>query len=104
MDFLTVGQYLRPSARHLPVEEYVAPETFDDYKRMGEEEYGFRYVASGPLVRSSYRAGELFIGSLLQEKRTTINEVSTVIIRNSYLPEKDRSQSAERDREWKCSR
>jgi len=69
VDFLTVGQYLRPSARHLRVEEYVPPETFERYKRMGEGEFGFKYVASGPLVRSSYRAGELFIGSLLKERR-----------------------------------
>ncbi len=76
VDFLTIGQYLRPSARHLPVVEYVSPEVFDHYKRVGEHEYGFRYVASGPLVRSSYRAGELFISSLLKEgRRTTINEV-----------------------------
>jgi len=74
VDFLTVGQYLRPSARHLRVEEYVSPLTFEHYKRVGEREYGFKYVASGPLVRSSYRAGELFIGSLLKEKHTTINE------------------------------
>jgi lipoic acid synthetase len=60
VDFLTVGQYLRPSPRHLPVREYVSPKQFDDYRRMGEE-VGFRYVASGPLVRSSYRAGEFFI-------------------------------------------
>jgi len=68
VDFLTVGQYLRPSARHLAVEEFVPPETFEHYRRVGEEEYGFKYVASGPLVRSSYRAGELFIGSLLKQK------------------------------------
>ena len=68
VDFLTVGQYLRPSARHLPVVEYVSPETFEHYKRVGEEEYGFRYVASGPLVRSSYRAGELFLESLVKRK------------------------------------
>jgi len=74
VDFLTVGQYLRPSARHLRVEEYVSPEAFDHYKEIGEKEFGFKYVASGPLVRSSYRAGELFIGSLLKERRTTINE------------------------------
>jgi lipoic acid synthetase len=75
VDFLTVGQYLRPSARHLMVEEYVSPETFKHYKEIGEQEFGFKYVASGPLVRSSYRAGELFIGSLLKDKkRTTINE------------------------------
>ena len=68
VDFLTIGQYLRPSARHLPVVEYVSPQVFDHYKRVGEEEYGFKYVASGPLVRSSYRAGELFISSLLKQK------------------------------------
>lgn len=76
VDFLTVGQYLRPSARHLTVEEYVPPESFERYKRVGEKEFGFKYVASGPLVRSSYRAGELFVGSLLKERRTTINEAS----------------------------
>jgi lipoic acid synthetase len=65
VDFLTLGQYLRPSARHLPVLEYVSPEVFDHLKQIGEEEYGFEYVASGPLVRSSYRAGELFIGARL---------------------------------------
>jgi lipoic acid synthetase len=59
VDILTIGQYLRPSARHLPVLEFVAPERFRDYKTLGER-HGFRYVASGPLVRSSYRAAELF--------------------------------------------
>jgi lipoyl synthase len=65
VDFLTLGQYLRPSARHLPVKEYVKPETFDAYRSMGER-LGFRYVASGPLVRSSYRAGEFFIRSIVK--------------------------------------
>jgi len=65
VDFLTLGQYLQPSAAHLPVHEYVTPQRFDDYRRRGER-LGFRYVASGPLVRSSYRAGELFIKSLLR--------------------------------------
>jgi len=73
VDFLTIGQYLRPSARHLPVREYVPPATFEHYKRVGEE-FGFKYVASGPLVRSSYRAGEMFVGALLDAKDTTINE------------------------------
>ncbi|MDG7020586.1 MAG: lipoyl synthase [Nitrososphaerota archaeon] len=76
VDFLTIGQYLRPSARHLPVVEYVPPGTFDYYKHVGEQEYGFSYVASGPLVRSSYKAGEMFIGALLDGKVTTINEQS----------------------------
>ena len=65
VDFLTVGQYLRPSKRHLPVREYVKPEAFEGYRRMGEE-MGFRYVASGPLVRSSYRAGEFFVRSIVK--------------------------------------
>ncbi len=65
VDFLTIGQYLRPSHRHLKVESYVRPDQFAEYQRWGEE-LGFKYVASGPLVRSSYRAGEFFIASLLK--------------------------------------
>ncbi len=65
VDFLTLGQYLRPSAWHLPVAEYVTPTKFEELKRYGEE-IGFRYVASGPLVRSSYRAGEFFIENLIR--------------------------------------
>ena len=64
VDFLTVGQYLRPSSRHLKVVEFVKPELFERYKKIGEG-LGFRYVASGPLVRSSYRAGEFFIRSVI---------------------------------------
>jgi lipoic acid synthetase len=73
VDFLTVGQYLRPSKRHLPVKEYVKPETFEAYRRMGAE-MGFKYVASGPLVRSSYRAGEFFVRSIVTKEKT-ISEV-----------------------------
>ncbi len=69
VDFLTVGQYLRPSKRHLPVEEYVSPETFEKYRRIGER-MGFKYVASGPLVRSSYKAGEYFIKSVIEREKT----------------------------------
>jgi lipoyl synthase len=65
VDFLTVGQYLRPSSRHLRVVEYVKPEQFERYKTIGEG-LGFRYVASGPLVRSSYRAGEFFIKTTIE--------------------------------------
>jgi lipoyl synthase len=60
VDILTLGQYLRPSAWHLPVVEYVNPEKFQWYRAQGLA-LGFRYVASGPLVRSSYRAAELFL-------------------------------------------
>jgi lipoic acid synthetase len=68
VDFLTVGQYLRPSLRHLSVVEYVRPEQFRRYQAMGES-LGFKYVASGPLVRSSYRAGEFYIRSVLGAER-----------------------------------
>jgi len=69
VDFLTIGQYLRPSNRHLKVAEYVTPETFERYRRMGEK-LGFKYVASGPLVRSSYKAGEYYIRSIVQQGKT----------------------------------
>ena len=54
---LTLGQYLRPSAKHLPVVEYVHPDQFERLKQFAEEK-GFRHVASGPLVRSSYHAAD----------------------------------------------
>ncbi len=66
-DFLTVGQYLQPSKAHLKVTEFVTPEQFDRYRELGEG-LGFRYVASGPLVRSSYKAGEFFIRQHLKNK------------------------------------
>lgn len=56
-DMVTIGQYLAPSPRHLPVAEYVTPEVFREYKRLAEG-MGFKYVASSPLVRSSYHAGD----------------------------------------------
>ena len=56
-DILTLGQYLQPTLRHLPVVEFVSPETFADYNRRARE-LGFIHVASGPLVRSSYHADE----------------------------------------------
>ncbi len=57
VEVLTLGQYLRPSAQHLPVVAYVHPDKFEEYKRVGYEK-GFTYVASGPLVRSSYHAAD----------------------------------------------
>jgi lipoic acid synthetase len=68
VEILTLGQYLRPSAWHLPVVEWVSPERFAAYKALGER-HGFRYVASGPLVRSSYRAAELFLRGEIAERR-----------------------------------
>ena len=54
-DILTIGQYLQPSKEHIQLKEYVHPDTFEQYKRVAEEK-GFKYVASGPFVRSSYNA------------------------------------------------
>ena len=56
-DILTIGQYLSPSPRHLPIQRYYTPEEFEELKEAGLE-MGFRHVESGPLVRSSYHAGE----------------------------------------------
>jgi len=55
VDIVTIGQYLQPSKKHLPVKEYITPEQFAKYEQIGKE-LGFRYVESGALVRSSYHA------------------------------------------------
>lgn len=60
VDVLTIGQYLRPSLAHLPVEKFYTPEEFEEIGNLARD-MGFLYVASGPLVRSSYRAAEFFI-------------------------------------------
>jgi lipoyl synthase len=65
VDVVTLGQYLRPTKKHAPVERYVEPAEFDRYRVEGER-MGFRYVASGPLVRSSYRAAEAFLQGILR--------------------------------------
>ena len=66
VDVLTLGQYLRPSMKHLPVERYVSPKEFDEY-RVRAMEHGFLYVASGPMVRSSYKAAEFFIEGVIRQ-------------------------------------
>ncbi len=68
VDFLAMGQYLRPSQRHLEVKEYISPEKF---ARLGEQarKMGFLYVAAGPFVRSSYKAGEYFAKKLIRHGR-----------------------------------
>lgn len=60
VSFLTLGQYLRPTPKHMRVEEFVPPEKFDLFKKWGEV-FGFDFVAAGPLVRSSYKAAEWYI-------------------------------------------
>jgi lipoate synthase len=56
-DILTIGQYLRPSSKHVELVEYVTPEKFEEYRQVGMKK-GFKYIASSPLVRSSYKAEE----------------------------------------------
>jgi lipoic acid synthetase len=57
VDILTLGQYLRPSPKHLPIVRYVRPEEFDEFRVAGEQ-MGFAHVEAGPLVRSSYHASK----------------------------------------------
>lgn len=64
VDFLAMGQYLQPSHVHLPVVEFIRPDQFNGLKEIAEK-IGFGYVASGPLVRSSYRAGEFFTTKII---------------------------------------
>ena len=59
VDFLTLGQYMRPSRKHLAIKEWIRPEIFQELATTAKE-LGFRSVASGPLVRSSYKAREFF--------------------------------------------
>jgi len=67
VDVVTFGQYMRPTKRHMKVDRYVEPAEFDRWKQVAED-LGFLYVASGPLVRSSYKAGEYFIENVLKGK------------------------------------
>ncbi|MAA79829.1 MAG: lipoyl synthase [Deltaproteobacteria bacterium] len=67
VNFITLGQYLRPTKKHLKVDSFITPKQFSEYEQVGEG-LGFDYVASGPLVRSSYKAGEFFIRKHLEKK------------------------------------
>jgi lipoic acid synthetase len=65
VDIVTLGQYLRPSAKHAAVDRFVHPDTFERFADEGRR-MGFAYVASGPLVRSSYKAAEAFVRGILR--------------------------------------
>ena len=68
VDVLTLGQYLRPSKEHLPVERFVSPEEFSELELMALEK-GFLYVAAGPMVRSSYKAAEFFMEGVVRRNQ-----------------------------------
>ncbi len=70
VDIVTLGQYLQPSRSHLDVFDYVHPDSFDTWQRVAEEELDYLYCASGPMVRSSYKAGEFFVEALLREGKS----------------------------------
>lgn len=77
-DVITFGQYLQPTERHLKVIEYITPEKFQHWKQVADD-LGFLYVASGPLVRSSYRAGEFFLeGVIRKQKENKTKELESV--------------------------
>ncbi len=70
VDVVTLGQYLRPTPKHAPVDRYVTPQQFAEYERVGFD-LGFAFVASGPLVRSSYHAAEGFIAARMGKPEPT---------------------------------
>lgn len=72
VDVVTFGQYLRPSSRHTTVKKYITPQEFEKWREISIN-MGFKYVASGPLVRSSYRAGELFLKGMLKGDNASLN-------------------------------
>ncbi|XP_048388644.1 lipoyl synthase, mitochondrial [Stegostoma tigrinum] len=72
VDCVTLGQYMQPTKRHLKVDEYITPEKFKFWENVGNE-LGFLYTASGPLVRSSYKAGEFFLKKILRERTAEKN-------------------------------
>jgi lipoic acid synthetase len=73
VDVLTIGQYLRPTPKHAPLARYVEPAEFDRYRDAGRA-LGFAFVASGPLVRSSYRAAEAFLEGILRGAPATFDD------------------------------
>jgi lipoic acid synthetase len=72
-DLLTLGQYLQPSLKHLPVLKFIAPQVFDAYGRAARA-MGFLHVASGPMVRSSYHADEFRLPSMLRQRKAPVHE------------------------------
>jgi lipoic acid synthetase len=77
VDIVTFGQYMRPTKRHMKVDRYVVPEEYAKWKGVAED-MGFLYVASGPLVRSSYKAGEFFIENVLKKRRAEAAKNATI--------------------------
>ncbi|THY87760.1 hypothetical protein D6C93_07454 [Aureobasidium pullulans] len=84
VDVVTFGQYMRPTKRHMKVEEYVSPEKFELWRQRALD-MGFLYCASGPLVRSSYKAGEAFIENVIK-KRAKKNQLAMAEDAGDFKP------------------
>ncbi|KAL9114843.1 MAG: hypothetical protein Q9227_001086 [Pyrenula ochraceoflavens] len=85
VDVVTFGQYMRPTKRHMPVQEYVTPNVFEMWRQRALD-MGFLYCASGPLVRSSYKAGEAFIENVLKKRRAGRSETITADLAGKESP------------------
>lgn len=86
VDVVTFGQYMRPTKRHMKVHTYVTPATFELWRQRALD-MGFLYCASGPLVRSSYKAGEAFIENVLKKRAANQNTTTTTTPDPNSLPE-----------------
>ena len=75
VDVVTFGQYMRPTKRHMPVHTYVTPAVFETWRKRALD-MGFLYCASGPLVRSSYKAGEAFIENVIKKRAARRNQTA----------------------------
>lgn len=88
VDVVTFGQYMRPTKRHMPVHTYVTPAVFEAWRQRSLD-MGFLYCASGPLVRSSYKAGEAFIENVIKKRarknQATIADADTRNVLEPYL-------------------
>ena len=81
VDVITLGQYLRPTKNHLPVQRYVSPKEFEAFRMEGLE-IGFKEVMAGPMVRSSYRAEQFLKRIRVNEKNYIINQSTRIPIKN----------------------
>ncbi|KAK9479748.1 Lipoate synthase [Lipomyces japonicus] len=93
VDVVTFGQYMRPTKRHMKVTEYVTPAKFEQW-RLRALELGFLYVASGPLVRSSYKAGEAFIENVLRKRNSSSSSTSSGSGHAPSQPQRGQEQGA----------
>jgi lipoic acid synthetase len=85
VDVVTFGQYMRPTKRHMPVHEYITPNAFEMWRQRALD-MGFLYCASGPLVRSSYKAGEAFIENVLKKRKAGRVETTTADMAGDVTP------------------